>query len=168
VSRDGLPVPEASGFVRQQFPKLDAREIAALADSIVIRQPRRTLTVERTEEMPEPVSHTSADDPLLAREREAAARRTSEIVNRELARLPPEDRLIMKLKYIDAVQVSTIARMLHADQKQLYRRIDRLAATLRQALLAAGVAMTDIADMLTSGADALSFNLADPPPEGRS
>jgi RNA polymerase sigma factor (sigma-70 family) len=168
VSRDGMPLAEASGFVRQQFPELDARQVEALAASIVVRQPRRTLTVERTEEMPEPVSHTSADDPLLAGEREAAARRTSEIVNRELARLPPEDRLIMKLKYIDAVQVSTIARMLQADQKQLYRRIEKLVATLRQALLAAGVAMTDIGDMLTSGADALSFNLGDPPPEGRT
>ncbi|MBV9186461.1 MAG: hypothetical protein JO093_12630 [Acidobacteria bacterium] len=51
-----------------------------------------------------------------------------------------------------------MARMLKADQKQLYRRIDRLVAKLREALLAAGVAMSDIADMLTHGADTLRID----------
>ena len=61
----------------------------------------------------------------------------------------------MKLRFIDAMKVSTMAKMLQADQKQLYRRIERLVAALREALLAAGVAMSDIGDMLIYGADAL-------------
>jgi hypothetical protein len=60
------------------------------------------------------------------------------------------------------MKVSTMARMLRADQKQLYRRIDRLVATLRAALLAAGVGMSDIGDMLTHGADALHIEFAVP------
>ena len=77
----------------------------------------------------------------------------------------------MKLKFIDAMKVSTMARMLKADQKQLYRRIERLVAMLREALLAAGVAMSDIGDMLTHGADALRIRFAVPdrdPDEGSS
>ena len=158
VSRDGLGMAEASTIVRQKFTELDARAIETLAASIVVRQPRRTARFERTEEMREPASDASAEDGLLTGERENAARRTAAILNRELDRLPAEDRLIMKLRFIDAMKVSTMATVLHADQKQLYRRIDRLVAALRESLLAAGVAMSDIGDMLTHGADALHID----------
>jgi hypothetical protein len=61
------------------------------------------------------------------------------------------------------MKVSTMARMLHIDQKQLYRRIERLVAVLREALLAGGVAMSDIGDMLTHGADALQVDFGSSP-----
>jgi RNA polymerase sigma factor (sigma-70 family) len=162
ISRDGMGMAEASTIVRQKFTELDARALESLAGSIVMRQPRRQAKVERTEEMREPASEASAENELLSGEREVAARRASAVLNRELDRLPAEDRLIMKLRFIDAMKVSTMARMLHADQKQLYRRIDRLVATLREALLAAGVAMSDIGDMLINGADALHLDFGAP------
>lgn len=164
VSRDGLGITEASTIVRQKYTELDSRALEALAASIVVRKPRRSTTVERTEEMREPASEGSAEDELLSDEREAAARRASAVLSRELDRLSAEDRLLMKLRFIDAMKVSTIARMLNADQKQLYRRIDRLVAALREALLAAGVAMSDIGDMLIHGSDALHVDFGPPSP----
>jgi RNA polymerase sigma factor (sigma-70 family) len=166
ISRDGLGIAEASTIVRQKFTELDARAVERLAASIVVRQPRRQSSVERTEEMREPASESSAEEELLSGEREIAARRAGAVLSRELQRLAPEDRLIMKLKYIDAMKVSTMARMLHADQKQLYRRIERLVAMLRKALLAAGVAMSDIGDMLTHGADTMQIDFAIPDAPG--
>jgi RNA polymerase sigma factor (sigma-70 family) len=165
ISRDGLGIAEASTIVRQKFTELDARALERLAGSIVVRQPRRQASVERTEEMREPASEASAEDELLSGEREVAARRAGAVLSRELDHLPPEDRLIMKLRFIDAMKVSTMARMLHADQKQLYRRIERLVAMLRKALLAAGVAMSDIGDMLTHGADSLHIHFTVPDPK---
>lgn len=162
ISRDGMGMAEASTIVRQKFTELDSRAFESLAASIVVRQPRRQAKVERTEEMREPASEASAENELLSGEREVAARRASAVLSRELDRLPAEDRLIMKLRFIDAMKVSTMARMLHADQKQLYRRIDRLVAALREALLAAGVGMSDIGDMLTHGADALHIDFSAP------
>jgi RNA polymerase sigma factor for flagellar operon FliA len=163
VSRDGLGVTEASTIVRQKYTELDSRALDALAASIVVRQPRRAAKVERTEEMPEPSSEASAEDDLLSDERETAARHVSAVLSRELDRLPAEDRLIMKLRFIDAMKVSTMSRMLHIDQKQLYRRIERLVAALREALLAGGVAMSDIGDMLTHGADCLQVDFGSSP-----
>jgi len=162
ISRDGMGMAEASTIVRQKFTELDSRAFESLAASIVVRQPRRQAKVERTEEMREPASEASAENELLSGEREVAARRASAVLSRELDRLPAEDRLIMKLRFIDAMKVSTMARMLHADQKQLYRRIDRLVAALREALLAAGVGMSDIGDMLTHGADGLHIDFSAP------
>lgn len=165
LSRDGLSLGEASTIVRQKYTELDERAIETLASSIVTRRAQRAAEVERTEEMPEPASGVSAEDELLASERNAAARRTSAVLSRELGRLPAEDRLIMKLRFIDSMKVSSMAKLLQADQKQLYRRIDRLVAALKEALLAAGVAMSDIRDMLINGADALNIEFG--PGNGR-
>jgi RNA polymerase sigma factor for flagellar operon FliA len=162
VSRDGLGMAEASTIVRQKFTELDPRALEALAASIVVRQPRRPLKAERTKELGEPRSEASAEDDLLTGEREEAARHVAAVLKRALDNLPAEDRLIMKLRFIDAMKVSTMARLLGADQKQLYRRIDRVVASLRQSLLAGGVAMSDIGDMLTHGADALHVDFGAP------
>jgi len=158
VSRDGLGITEASTIVRQKYTELDSRALEVLVASIVIRQPRRSTKMEHTEEMREPASEASAEDELLSSEREVAARRASAVLSRELDRFPPGDRLIMKFRFIDGMKVSTMAKMLDADQKQLYRRIDRLVMVLREALLAAGVPMSDIGDMLIHGADALHID----------
>jgi RNA polymerase sigma factor for flagellar operon FliA len=147
ISRDGLEIAEASTIVRQKFTELDAQALERLSASIVVREPRRQATAKRTEEMGEPAAEAFAENELLS-EREIAARRASAVLRRELDRLPAEDRLIMKLRFIDAMKVSTMARMLQADQKQLYRRIDRLVSTLRQSLISAGVAMADIGNVL--------------------
>ncbi|HEX3070109.1 MAG TPA: sigma-70 family RNA polymerase sigma factor [Thermoanaerobaculia bacterium] len=170
VSRDGKSLAEASILVRQNYRELDSRAIEALASSIVRRRAPRASEVEQTDEMPEPASSISADDKLVTSERETTARRTNAIVNRELGRLPSEDRLIMKLHYIDSMKVSTMARLLKADQKRLYRRIKHIGVKLQEALLAAGVAMSDIGDMLINGADSLNFDFgpSDPKPEGSS
>ena len=170
ISRDGKSQAEASTLVRQKYRELDSRAIEALASSIVTRRAPRASEVEQTEEMPEPASSISAEDELVTRERETTARRTNAIVNRELGRLPSEDRLIMKLHYIHAMTVATIARLLNVDQKRLYRRIKHIGVTLRKALLEAGVAMSDIGDMLTKGADSLNFDFGPPDtnPEGSS
>jgi RNA polymerase sigma factor (sigma-70 family) len=170
ISRDGMSLTEASTLVRQNYRELDSRAIEALASSIVTRRAPRASEVERTEEMPEPASSISAEDELVTSEREATARRTNAIVNRELGRMPSEDRLIMQLHYIHAMKVSTLARLLKVDQKQLYRRIERIGAKLRKALFAAGVAMSDIGDMLINGADSLNFDFGPPEtnPQGSS
>ncbi len=165
MSRDGLGQAEASAIVRQKYTELDSRALEAIASSIVTRRAQRAEEVERTEEMPEPASGISAEDELLTSERKAAECRTSAIVNRELERFPAEDRLVMKLRYLDAMKVSAMARMLKVDQKRLYRRIERLGAKLKEALLGAGIAISDIRDMLTKGADALQFDLG--PPDDR-
>ena len=158
ISRDGLAIGEASTIVRQRFTDLDARALESLTASIVVKRPRRQSNGERTKAMREPASESSAEDELLSGEREVTARRAGAVLSRELGRLPPEDRLIMKLRFIDGMKVSTMAGALRTDQKQLYRRIERLVASLREAVLAARVAMSDIADMLAHGADTLHID----------
>ena len=48
--------------------------------------------------------------------------------------LTPEERLILKMRFDECVPVADIARALGLNQKQLYRTIERLLATLRKRL----------------------------------
>src|SRR2546430_936360 len=100
ISRDGLGIAEASTIVRQKYTELDARALERLAASIVVRQPRRQSSIERTEEMREPASEASAEDELLSGEREVAAPRAGEGLSRELDRFAPQERLVIKIKFI--------------------------------------------------------------------
>ena len=57
-----------------------------------------------------------------------------------VARLDVSDRLLLRLRFDDALSVPTIARMTGAPSvAHAYRRLERVLATLREALRAAGV-----------------------------
>ena len=74
---------------------------------------------------------------------------SSDLVDQAMASMEPEDRLILKMRFWHAAKVPDIAAALHIDQKKLYKRIDRLIAALRDALLRAGISREDIGDLLT-------------------
>ena len=56
-----------------------------------------------------------------------------------LAGLEPEDRLILRLRFEQALSVVEIATTLRVEAKPLYRRIERLLGGLRRDLERAGV-----------------------------
>lgn len=56
-----------------------------------------------------------------------------------LAALPPEDQLLLQMRYWSGLSVARIAVMTGHEQKGLYRRFERLAAELRRRLEAAGL-----------------------------
>lgn len=53
--------------------------------------------------------------------------------------LPAQDRLILKLRYVDGLMIVDIAQILRLDVRPLYRRIERLLASLREQLGEQGV-----------------------------
>jgi len=68
------------------------------------------------------------------------AQRLSHALKRLMARVEPQDRLILALRFVDGHTVADIASMLALDQKRLYRRLDQLLRELRNGLRAEGIA----------------------------
>jgi RNA polymerase sigma factor (sigma-70 family) len=61
-------------------------------------------------------------------------------LERSLAALDPSDRLILRLRFEDSLSVPEIARLLGGESPfQLYRRVTRVLATVRENLTSAGV-----------------------------
>jgi hypothetical protein len=62
-----------------------------------------------------------------------------------IGELPPQDRLILRLRFDEALSVAEVAKMMRLEQKPLYRRLERLLAALRRRLEADGVRGDELA-----------------------
>jgi RNA polymerase sigma factor (sigma-70 family) len=160
LHRDRRNFEEATASVREHFPELSVSDIAALREHLPMRPPRRRGDTVSEEELEQCPSGTSAEDEALRKERENNARRVGDILQREIARLDPEDRLILKMHYFDAFKVSVIARTLNLNQKRLYDRIHRLENSLRAALTD-DLGRGEISDLIVYGCEALDLRLDD-------
>jgi len=88
------------------------------------------------------------DRPLLETERAEQLSRAAAALVDALATLPPRDQLLLQLRFASGLSVASAARLLHLDQKWLYRRYVVLLARLRKWLEAHAVTGSQIAPLL--------------------
>jgi RNA polymerase sigma factor for flagellar operon FliA len=150
LTRDGYTYSEA---VEILAGGADAPFTVAEIEAMVLRLPQR---------MPRPVLVSDADAPevaveggdgdaasgVLSGEREGTARRAAEILDRTIATLDAEERIILQMRFANGLHVPDIARTLHLDAKKLYKRIDKLLGRLRGALESAGLGRAEIDDLM--------------------
>lgn len=148
VRRQGYRIDQAGEMLRTAGEtSLSDRELAALLAKLPNRVPLRPVP--------------AGADPLLTVESEAhadslvageSAREARQAVNaalqRVMAGLSVEDRLILRMRYWEGSSVAEIGRALRLDQKPLYRRLERLLAQLRRELAAAGVVHDAVSELL--------------------
>jgi RNA polymerase sigma factor (sigma-70 family) len=159
ITRDGHPFPEAAQILLSRAGAgYTLAELEAIWRRLPPRQPRPMMVPE------EPSSDTAgnarADDPLMAREREQTACTASRVIDRVISSFPPEDQLILRLRFWEACKVPAIAARLHLDQKKIYKRLDKLFAGLRRALAEAGVQPDDVAELLDAGDSEVTVDIS--------
>lgn len=151
--RDGLPFDAAYEILRARFPSAGRAELA----SLLARLPGRATRVFVGEEA---AGELAAREPgpeaaLLA----AEGRRRLAHATRGLAalvvKLPPQDRLILRLRFEQGMRVADIAQLLRLPQRPLYRRIEGLLSRLREEMSRAGFDADQVRDALGSGERAL-------------
>lgn len=96
-------------------------------------------------------SGTEADNDLMRREAGAASRRTTQALDEAIESLPAQDRLMLRMRFEDGFTVVEIARVLRLEAKPLYRRIERILATLRTALESRGFTVAVASEVLALG-----------------
>ena len=90
---------------------------------------------------------TQASHPLdHAREHDEATAR--EKLGKVLAKLDPEDRLIIQMRYWSGFTVVRIAKTLKIEQRQLYDRIARILKLLKVLLRDDGLKLDDVRSIL--------------------
>lgn len=148
VFRNGHPLQQAAEILRTAglTTKTD-RELAAMLATFPHRGPIRPVEVaaEAVESMP---SSSAADAPLEHERLDAQREQSRRHLEAALADLSPEDRLVVRLRYWDALSVADIARGLGLDQKALYRRLERLLAQLRRVLALRGFKPEHLQELL--------------------
>jgi len=151
VVRDGWSVEQAIEMLRTHHDVDPTEIVAPLRLKIPERQPAREMVSEVEAERVESAG-PAPDANVVRAEQGFLARRVQAALDRARQSLPADERLILRMRFEDAMPVADIARALHLNQKRLYRTIERLLAMLRQRLEADGVSRGEIAALFASGA----------------
>lgn len=128
LHRDGLSLDEACALV----PAEDRAEMHRLAARLPRRVRRKLEGDVGLEAMPTPEASPEAH--LIEHEREAAAKQLQEALAEAVEHLPAEDRLLVKLRLYDGVNLVSAAKAFGDDARHIYRRWENLLRNLRRAL----------------------------------
>lgn len=142
LARDGLTFEEAMGVLQTNRGVTEGREaLLAIAQQLPPRVARRfageeELAVLATQDgMPDEGQQRVADREL--------ADRIQRALEAALATFSAEDRVILKMRYVDGVPVARIAGALGVEPSPLYRRLEQMTAVLRRHFLAQHIDATD-------------------------
>jgi RNA polymerase sigma factor (sigma-70 family) len=116
---------------------LTDRELSAILATLPRRGPLRSATGD--EPLAQLESSERADHEMVIEETAGELATARAALTRALASLPHDDRLILRMHYLESMSVADIARGLALPQKPLYRRLERLLTDMRAQLEFAGV-----------------------------
>jgi RNA polymerase sigma factor (sigma-70 family) len=152
--REGMALDDACQRLQTVDPALSKRQVEEVAARLPIRkaQPIEEKHDLLTAQSQEPTPEAE----ILENETEAARRRATAALPSLLQQLPPQDQLILRLRFAEGMQIVDIAARLRLEAKPLYRRLERLKVELRRELEARGFA-----------ADGLGWTAAAPMPHRR-
>lgn len=145
LSRDGLPLETAVEILRGRHAETSRDELLAIAERIPVRvRPRR----EDEESLDGVPADGAVDERVVDRERRAALQRMRGSLARVVRELPPQDRLILKMRFLDGFTMREIAEALQLEARPLYRRVDVCLERLRASLEGQGVTRRDVVPLL--------------------
>lgn len=148
INRDGMPLAHAGQLLRTKGETtLSDRELADIASKFPMRAPLRP--VQSAESKVDAASSEQADDLVESEESDAQSIAAKRALDAALQELPTEERLIVRLHYMESMSVADIARGLSLPQKPLYRRIERTLGILRGRLERAGVSREHVRELAT-------------------
>jgi RNA polymerase sigma factor (sigma-70 family) len=145
--RDGLTFEEAHSVLQTD---LQVSESRAALHELSLKLPRRVSRKHASVTEMETPPAASGPTAVEQVEREVLAERTFVALRSALGRLPPRDRIILRLHVEGGLSLADVARALGEDQKALYRRRDGLLKRLRLDLEDAGIQVGDAQELLAT------------------
>ena len=132
VYRDGLRLDQVGELLRTSGrTTMSDRELGDLLKGLPARERMRPREVP-ADAVLEQEANEHADDRVTRAETQARQEQRSDAVARAMARLAPEDQMIVRMHFVDGRSLADVARALHLEQKPLYRRVKKLRDELRR------------------------------------
>ena len=159
LHRDRKSLDEAIGIVRAEEGAPSRAELEKLAAKLPPR--RQHASFVNAEDVAQEVSVSSEpiESDAMAGDRRDTENAIGKTLQASLATLSVEDLTILRLLYVQDMTVADIARMLHVEQKPLYRRIDAICRNLRKQLASAGIDRRDADEIIGRNDTQLSIGL---------
>lgn len=149
IDRDGRSLEEAVAIVAARAGKAPP-ELRELARALPVRSLGRSRPIEAD------LSHHASVDPRpdeLTRAREARQSRADlhHHLAAELRALPDEERLALRLRFAEGLDIRAIAAILGRPQRPFYRELERVLVRLRRRLMARGCSPDLVHELLELG-----------------
>lgn len=147
VCRDGYTLHEAIEILRTSGrTSASDRELTRVFAELPVHNPRPgTVDSAVLDGLPGPAR---TDDRVITAEAEERCREVMEALRRELARMDPDDQVLVRGRFGEGRTVADIARGLRRDQAPLYKRSERLRDEIRRSMEAGGVRREDVEECL--------------------
>ena len=164
-TRDGYTFDEAvNELTTPAGSPYTVRELWAIYIRLPPRNPRPTIVSDETTPEAMIAVEADADERIELPDRERTARKIAEVLDRFIDTMDPEDRLILQLKFWQALKAPEIAQRLqrlYKDPKKIYKRLEKLLPAMRRALEEAGITKSDIDEILGRGDQEIHFTFPD-------
>ena len=153
VRRDEMTLAEAGELLRTRGETtLADRELARVLARLPQRDPLRPVEVGGAPL--DLIAATAGPDAAVEQaESDEEAARTARASAEALSTLPPEDQVIVRLRFYEGLSVADVARALGVEQKPLYRRLERTLAQLRSQLERRGIGRAEARTVLDEAGD---------------
>ena len=166
IVRDQLSMDEAIETLRTNHGVTESRQtLEALAARFPVRHGRAFVSDDVLDTRP--AADGDADARFEAGEATGAARKAAAALEEAVMELPPQDRLILRMRFGEDRQIAKIARQIGHEPKVLYRRLERVPADLRTALESRGIDADTAREIFAHRGFELAESEIDPePPAG--
>jgi RNA polymerase sigma factor (sigma-70 family) len=144
--RDGRSFDEACGVLTTDPRVSETRD--ALYE-ISVRLPYRSPR-QRANLAAEPPPAQPGPPGLQQGERQELATRASAVIRGALARLPPRERMFLRVHLVEGLSVAQVSRSLRVDQKALYRRKEEIFKAIRADLEREGIGAGEARELLSA------------------
>lgn len=159
LHRDGRSLDEALVALAPKHASVTRESLMALSEKLPARTPRRREVNLEEADSVVALRSENVEEPLMEKERRRTSQQISAVMAGVIERMPEDERLILQLRFEGGMTVAQIARVLHLDQKLLYRRLERRMRDIRTQLESAGLDPADVLDLIGSDAAELHFDL---------
>ncbi len=147
MGRDGFTFDEAVEILRSQYGVREPRDtLYAIAVRLPVRISRKAQGEEILGYLEDPAA--SADVLVERQELRPQAVAARAALERAISALDVQDRLIVRLKFVNGLGVVDIARSLQLEQRPLYRRVDQILGRMKASLEAQGITAQTAAALL--------------------
>ena len=143
VSRDGWSADQALETLRVNHGVSIDDTLRAFSERLSKRSPSRQMVGEE-EALGVVGSWPAADANVVRAEHDFLVKRVQTALDRARQALPPEDRLILKMRFEDRIPVADIARALNLNQRRLYRTLERILGQVGASMETEGVSRGDV------------------------
>ena len=149
LTRDGLPFDEAVALLRSKHGiLLPLTELEAIRERLPARGGRSFVGQDEIDLLPAAGTVSAEDDAIRAIDMVSEGERVEGALASALGELSAEEQLILKMRFLDDLQVAQIARLLGVEQKPLYRRIEHVMGVLRGHMTRRGVVAERVRELI--------------------